>query len=152
VKQIAGNTPLDTERGYHIMLRTPAHSIQRPVTVNSPGYTLAQMEDGLRLTTGIEFAGIDAAADFRRIRRMVGHVKTLMPQLDTEPQAEWLGFRPSMPHSLPVIGPARENPNVILAYGHGHLGVTLAPTTGRIVAAVVDRTPMPIDVTAFLPR
>ena len=151
VRTLGIDVPLDTERGYHVMLPTPAATPLRPVSVMSPGYSLIQMEEGLRLVTGIEFAGLTAPPDFRRIRRLVAHAATVLPGLKAEPMSEWLGFRPSMPTSIPVIGPLPGRPQVMLAFGHGHLGLTLGPVTGRLVADLIeDRTPL-TDVTPFLP-
>ena len=151
VRTLGLDVPLDTERGYHVMLPTPSQTLRRPVTVPNPGYSLVQMEDGLRLTTGVEFAGLDAPPDFRRIRRMIKHAQTSLPGLLPHPLSEWLGFRPSMPKSMPVIGPLPRHPQVILAFGHGHLGVTLGPVTGRLVTAVVAGRAPPIDLAPFLP-
>ena len=151
VRSLGADVPLDTERGYHVMLPTPEHRLRHPVSVASPGYSLVQMEEGVRLTTGVEFAGLTAAADFRRIRRMAEHAAGTLPGLEPRPLSEWLGFRPSMPRSLPVIGPLRTRPAVLLAFGHGHLGLTLGPITGRLVAAAVDGRTPPLDMTPFLP-
>ena len=145
------NLPLDSERGYHLMLPTPGRSLTRPVSLPVPGYTLAQMSDGVRLTTGVEFAGLDAPPDFRRAYRMLAHARAVLPGLASEPCAEWLGFRPSMPDSLPVIGPLRRHPKVIAAFGHGHLGVTLGPVTGALVAALASGRAPRQDVTPFMP-
>lgn len=151
-RQLGAKPPLDTERGYHVMLRTPAPTLYRPVTVADPGYTLVQMEEGLRLASGVEFAGLEAPPDFTRIRRMAQHATTVLPGLDARPFSEWLGFRPSMPRSLPVIGPCPANPDVMFAFGHGHLGMTLGPTTGRIIAALVNGLDPGIAMAPYLPR
>lgn len=151
VRTLGFDFPLDTERGYHAMMPVPAGSLSRPVTVMSPGYSLIQMEEGLRLTTGIEFAGLDAPPDFRRLRRLAQHARTVLPGLTAEPLREWLGFRPSMPRSLPVIGPLPGLPEVVVAFGHGHLGLTLGPVTGRLVADLVDGRPPIVDAAPFLP-
>ncbi len=143
--------PLDTERGYHLMLPTPERTLRRPVTLPTPGYTLTQMPEGVRLTTGVEFAGLDAPADFRRAMRMAAHAMKALPGLSPQPFEKWLGFRPSMPDSMPVIGPLRHHPRIVLALGHGHLGVTLGPITGEIVAALVTGGPGSVDAAPFSP-
>jgi D-amino-acid dehydrogenase len=143
--------PLDTERGYHLMLPTPDKTLTRPVSFPAPGYTLAQMADGIRLTTGVEFAGLDAAPDFRRARHMLAHARRMLAGLAGEPREEWLGFRPSMADSMPVIGRLRRYPRVIVAFGHGHLGVTLGPVTGAAVAALASgKAPAP-EIAPFMP-
>jgi len=151
-RQVGVNPPLDTERGYHLMLPTPAKTLSRPVTVADPGYTLVQMEEGLRLASGVEFAGLEAPPDFTRIRRMAQHAATILPGLSATPTSEWLGFRPSMPRSLPVIGPCPACPQVLLAFGHGHIGVTLGPTTGRLIAAMVDGREPGLSMAPYLPH
>lgn len=133
-----GSTPrLNSERGYHLMFPNGGQQLRRPVSVVSPGYTLAPMIEGLRLASGIEFASVEACPDFRRIAAMAAHARTLLPHLPAEPTSRWLGRRPSMPDSLPVIRTAEGAPNFVLAFGHGHLGLTLGPVTGRIVAELV---------------
>jgi D-amino-acid dehydrogenase len=142
---------LDTERGYHVMLPSPERTLSRAVSAPNPGYSLVQMEDGLRLTSGVEFAGLDAPPDFRRIRGLLTHVQKALPGLQPDVQSEWLGFRPSMPKSMPVIGPLEQHPQVLLAFGHGHLGLTLAPTTGQMIAAMITDETSPVDPSPFLP-
>ena len=152
LRPLGTDMPLDTERGYHLMLRTPEPTITRSVTIVSPGYTLSQMEGGLRITTAVEFAGLDAPPNFQRIRRMTAHLATVLKGIDPEPLSAWLGFRPSMPDSLPVIGPLPRHPNVIVAFGHGHVGLTLGPTTGRMVAAMMGGMSTPVPSAPYLPR
>jgi D-amino-acid dehydrogenase len=151
IRTVGIDLPLDTERGYHVMLPMPSQPLRRPVSVASPGYTLVPMENGIRLTSGVEFAGLDAAPDFRRIRSMTAHAATVLSGLKTPPLSEWLGFRPSMPHSLPVIASVRSQPNIVLAFGHGHLGLTLGPITGRLVATIIQREEPPLDLRPFDP-
>jgi glycine/D-amino acid oxidase-like deaminating enzyme len=136
-QQIGETVPLEAERGYHLMLRDPPQSLTRPVSVASPGYTLAPMVDGLRLASGVEFADVDAPADMRRIGRMAHHAKTVVTGLQTEPLSQWLGFRPSVPDSIPVVRPSRYLPRFIFAFGHGHLGITLAPWTAKAISKIV---------------
>jgi D-amino-acid dehydrogenase len=142
---------LDTERGYHLMLPSPERTLTRAVSAPNPGYSLVQMEDGLRLTSGVEFAGLDAPPDFRRIRGLLAHVQKALPGVRTDVQSEWLGFRPSMPKSMPVIGALKRHPHVLLAFGHGHLGLTLGPITGEMIAAMIAGEDSPVDPSPFAP-
>jgi D-amino-acid dehydrogenase len=151
VRTLGLDVRLDTERGYHVMLPTPDRALSRPVSVPNPGYSLVQMEDGLRVTSGVEFAGLDAPPDFRRIRGLLSHAQRILPGLRPDVQSEWLGFRPSMPKSMPVIGPLTQYPRVLLAFGHGHLGLTLAPITGQMIAAMIGGRTSPVDPSPFLP-
>lgn len=151
LETIGQSVPLDTERGYHLMLPSPERTISRPVSLPNPGYTLVQMDGGVRMTTGVEFAGLDAPADFRRARRVVAHAAGMLPGLAQVPLGAWLGFRPSMPDSLPVIGPLAAHPGIVLAFGHGHLGITLGPLTGQLVRAYVLGREPPFDARALRP-
>jgi glycine/D-amino acid oxidase-like deaminating enzyme len=136
-EQIGEVILLEAERGYHLMLPSSAQPLTRPVSVASPGYTLAPMPDGLRLASGVEFAGVDARPDMRRIERMARHATSIVTGLRNEPISRWLGFRPSVPDSIPIVRPSRRSQKIILAFGHGHLGVTLAPWTARAVGEIV---------------
>jgi D-amino-acid dehydrogenase len=107
------------------------------------------MRHGVRVTTGVELAGLDAPPDYRRLRRTVALARKLLPGLAGEPTSEWLGFRPSLPDSLPVIGRSPRHPNVVLAFGHGHIGLTLGPLTGRIVADLVAGRAPPLDLAPY---
>lgn len=129
---------LKTERGYHSMLTHPPITLTRPVTVSSPGYTMAPMIDGLRIASGVEIANLTAPAEWRRIRAMARHAATIVGGLDSAPLSEWLGCRPSMPDSIPVLRYASAANRVVLAFGHGHLGVTLGPSEANRIAALID--------------
>lgn len=142
--------PLDTERGYHLNL--PLESgpgLRRPVLVGEGNFVLAPMRDGMRLTSGVEFAGLDAPPDFRRIRNMLPLAREALPGLGAEPTREWLGFRPSLPDSKPVLGRSPRFDNVFFGFGHGHIGLTLSARTGRLIADLVaGRTP-DIDLSPY---
>lgn len=140
---------LDTERGYHLMLPQPERTISRPVYNVDRSFVLTPMETGLRMTTQVEFAGLDAPPDYRRIEGLLSGAAAVLPGLKPEVQSRWLGFRPSHPDSLPVIGPAPRDGRVICAYGHGHLGMTHGPATGRIVADLIAGRDPGLDVGAY---
>lgn len=137
-QRIGEAIPLEAERGYHVMLRHPPQPLTRPVSVASPAYTLAPMLDGLRLASGVEFAGVDAPPDMRRIERMARHATGIVNGLQDEPISRWLGFRPSVPNSIPIVRPSRRNPKFVFAVGHGHLGITLAPWTAKAISQIVS--------------
>ena len=140
---LGARVPLDTERGYHIYLKTGGGArLTRPTLISDHGFVMAPMEDGIRVTSGVEFAGLDAPPDYARVRRVATLAqKALQPGVlagtDGAPEREWLGFRPSLPDSKPVIGPAPASERVLLAFGHGHLGLTLSAITGRCVADLI---------------
>ncbi|MDR6759398.1 D-amino-acid dehydrogenase [Mycoplana sp. BE70] len=146
------SVPLESERGYHLLLPQPAQTLRRPTVWAERYINLCPMEEGLRMTVGVEYAGRDAPPDYGRAHRLLAHARTMLPSLAGEPQSEWLGLRPSLPDSLPVLGPAPGHPNVILAFGHNHIGLTLGPATGQVVADLVSgQIPAP-DLAPFSPK
>jgi D-amino-acid dehydrogenase len=141
--------PLDTERGYHAMLPDAGIDLRLPVSSGEGGFFVTPMEHGLRIAGTVELAGLDRRPDFGRVAPMLSRTKRFFPQLDTTKRSEWMGFRPSVPDSLPVISRVSGNPGLLLAFGHGHLGLTLAAVTGRLVADLaVERAPL-VDVAPF---
>lgn len=138
--------PLDTERGYHLNLDPEgAPELSRPTYFVDEGLVLAPMREGIRLTSGVEFAGIEATPDFRRIRRLLPAARAALPGLGDRVTREWMGWRPSTPDSLPVIGRSALDPRIIHAFGHGHLGLTLSAVTGEVVAALAADASPPLD-------
>ena len=134
--QAGDRVPLDTERGYHVEYDMETSPVSRPVCPASRGFYLVPMQGRLRVAGTVELGGLNAPANPRRIAVLERGAKTVFPALGA-PSRTWLGFRPSMPDSVPVIGPSRGGKDIILAFGHGHLGLTLAPITARIVGDIV---------------
>lgn len=148
--QAGDKLPLDTERGYHAEWDMAAPRLTRPSCPTSRGFYLCPMTGRLRVAGTVELGGLTAPPSPHRIDRLVQGARAIFPDLP-EPSRTWMGFRPSMPDSVPVIGPSRQGGEIIHAYGHGHIGLTLAPITARLVADVVaGRTPER-DLTACLP-
>lgn len=142
--------PLDTERGYHLVFPGAGNLLRRPVCWYERGFYVTPMADGLRVAGTVELGGVEAPARPVRLRALERGVRALLP-VQGAPASEWMGFRPSMPDSKPVIGSMPGRPSVIHAFGHGHLGLTLAGITARIVADMVTGAPPPLDVAAFSP-
>lgn len=142
-KQLGDTVPLDTERGYHLMFpQATAGLLKRPVLNGENSFVLAPMETGMRLTSQIEFAGIDAEPNYSRVRSLVSTAKHMLPNLDTNEESVWMGGRPSLPDSLPVIGFSKRSKNVLYAFGHQHLGMTLGATTAAIISDLINnKTP-----------
>ena len=143
--------PLRAERGYHAVLPHPKDTLTRPVLCVEAGFVLAPMRGGLRLTSGVEIGRTDAPADDRWVRGLVPQARRYLPGLDGRIESTWLGHRPTLSDTLPVIGRSRAAANAFLALGHGHIGLTLGPLTGRIVAAMALGLPPPVDPTPFAP-
>lgn len=135
-RQLGAPVPLDTERGYHLNFQWDGQTptLQRPTLVSGPQFVLCPMSDGLRLTGGVELGGLEAPPDFRRIRRLAAVARQVLPGLTGEIDREWMGYRPSLPDSKPVIGRSERHPNVWFGFGHGHLGLTYSAATGRLIA------------------
>lgn len=146
--QLGDHVLLDTERGYHLNIDSPTE-LRRPVVFPEKGFVLAPMQDGVRLTSGVELAGLDAPPDFSRIRRLLPHAQQMLPGLSDKVTRQWLGYRPSTPDSLPVIGASPRAPRVCYAFGHQHLGLTLSAITGRLVAALIGGLAPEIDLTPY---
>ena len=137
-RQVGDRVLLDTERGYHLNLEPgEAGELRRPVVFPERGFVLAPMLDGIRLTSGVELAGLNAPPDFSRIRRLLPAAREALPGLSDRVTREWMGYRPSTPDSLPVIARSPRSSAVFYAFGHQHLGLTLGPITGRLIAAAV---------------
>jgi D-amino-acid dehydrogenase len=130
--------PLAIKRGYHLHFRPQAGAaLSRPILDAENGYCLAPMQQGIRLTTGAEFAARDAPPTPVQFGRLLPAAKTLFPLGATVEATPWLGRRPCFADSRPVIGGAPGQPGLWLAYGHGHWGLTLAAVTGRLIADMI---------------
>jgi D-amino-acid dehydrogenase len=146
------NIALDTERGYHVEIANPNITLGRPVLVSDGAFFASMMQGRLRLAGTVEIAGLMREPDWHRADAMVERAKIAFPGLRATEWTRWMGFRPSMPNSLPVIGASPLVPNAYVACGHGHLGMTLGAVTGKLIAdAILGRDGM-LDQSAFAPR
>lgn len=150
-QQFGENVSLETERGYHMVLPNARVNLSRSITyARTPGVA-TPMEMGLRLAGTDEFAGLEAAPNYARADVLWKLFKMILPGL-REPDAattRWMGHRPGTPDSLPVIGPSRTASNVWYGFGHGHMGLTWGPTTGRLLGEMMAGKPSNIDLTPF---
>jgi D-amino-acid dehydrogenase len=150
-KQLGARVPMQAERGYHTMLPNSGVGMKVPVTAADRFVSLSPMEHGLRVSGMGEFAPIDAPADWRLARIIVGHARHLLPGLSEEGSHDWMGPRPALPDGKPVIGRSRRHPWAIFAFGHGHVGVGTGAITGRIVSQLVAGKPPEVDLEPFRP-
>ncbi|MDR9761991.1 FAD-binding oxidoreductase [Rhizobium redzepovicii] len=141
---------LDTERGYHVLFRQAGDLLSRPVCYPEHGFYMVPMSDGLRAAGTVELGGLAAPLNPRRTAMIRDGVKMLLPAAG-QGSDEWLGFRPSMPDSLPVIGGSRRLPRLTYAFGHGHLGLTLSALTGYLVSQLVAGQDPVIDLAPLRP-
>ena len=144
--QLDENIPLDTERGYHVHFKDMDHLISRPVIFLDRGFGMTPMNQGLRAVGTVELGGFDNPISKKRIDYIDKCAKELLPQLG-DFQDEWLGFRPTLPDFLPVIGPSKNHKNVFYCFGHHHLGWTLGPISGKIVSGMIagENTNLDLD-------
>ncbi len=153
-RQIKGcgseNLPLDTERGYHIQYAGLQDMISRPVTWVESGFYVVPMDEGLRCAGTVEIAGLTQGKNRKVLDYMIRKSRQIL-DLPQSPTSDWLGFRPTMPDSLPVIGPASDSPGAWYAFGHHHLGLTLAGITGRVIAERIAGEPPCINIQPFSP-
>ncbi|AHD01999.1 NAD(P)/FAD-dependent oxidoreductase [Leisingera methylohalidivorans] len=140
--------PLGTERGYHLMFRDEAQRVTRPVGWSEAGFYAVPHAQGLRLTGTVEIAALDAPANPRRLAYLARKGAEMLGALP-EPDSEWLGFRPTIPDSLPVIGRSPQSDRVIHAFGHQHIGLTLGGITGRLVADLAEGRQPNIDLAPY---
>jgi len=143
--------PLETERGYNTTLPPGAFDVRRQLIFSGHGFVVTPLATGLRVGGAVELGGLDRPPDYARSRAMLAKAARFLPGLRTEGGREWMGFRPSLPDSLPVIGAASGAPGVFYAFGHGHLGLTQAAATGRLVRDLVAGRPSVIDLSPFSP-
>ncbi len=141
--------PIEAERGYHITYSDPGLQLPLPVHVSDAKVFVTPMEMGARIAGQAEFSGIYAEPDYRRADVLETHMKRMFPAAHTGDSTKWMGRRPSMPDSLPVIGRSVKQKNVYYAFGHGHLGLCGGAPTGRLIADLVGGRPPAIDLTPF---
>jgi len=154
-KQIEGMPqramPLDTERGYHVQFSNMQHLLTRPVSWNTAGLYATPMNQGIRIAGTVEIAGYDNALNPRNIDFLTRKGKQML-ELPAQPDQEWLGFRPTLPDSLPVIGFSTASEYILFAFGHHHLGLTLAGITGKIIAELANGEEPSHNIAAFSPH
>ncbi len=148
-KKLGAPVPLNSERGYHIMLPRPGLSLRHTILSGDYRFAISSMEHGIRVAGTAELARVGAPPNHARASRLLPLAQRLLPGLATEGAAQWMGHRPSMPDSLPVIGRSPIHPEAIFAFGHGHSGLTLGGATGRMVADIVANRPSPVDLTPY---
>lgn len=141
--------PLETERGYHVTLKGIEDLCSRPIMHADKAFIVTQMAMGLRVAGTVEIAGVDAPPNYDRARLLVEHARAMFRNLPDAIPAYWMGCRPSIPDSLPVIDRVPTAPDVIVAFGHGHLGMTGAPATAKIVCDLVLGRRSNADISPF---
>ncbi|MCO5090173.1 FAD-binding oxidoreductase [Bosea sp. (in: a-proteobacteria)] len=143
--------PLETERGYHVMLSNPSVRLGMPILNKSRYFGMSSMSEGLRVSGTVEIAGLDAPPTLARARVLTAQAKRLFPDLTFDEEAYWMGHRPSIPDGLPAIGEIPGQPGLYACFGHGHSGMTAAPASGRLLAELMAGERPTIDPAAYSP-
>ncbi|MGJ7039918.1 D-amino-acid dehydrogenase [Shinella sp. BE166] len=151
-RSLGETIPLETERGYNTTLPLDAFDLRTQVTFGGHGFVVTRLSTGIRVGGAVELGGLKLPPNFRRSEAMLDKARAFLPGLKPDGGVQWMGFRPSLPDSLPAIGRARATPNVVYAFGHGHLGLTQSAGTARLVADLLTDRPTTIDITSFSPQ
>lgn len=148
-EKLGHRVPLVGERGYHVTLPNAGVVPRNPIMSTAHKFVATPMEGGLRFAGTAEFAALDAPPNMARARRLLKLGAELIPGIDVSGHTEWMGQRPSLPDSLPVIGRSPQRGNVYFAFGHHHLGLTGAPKTGEMIADLITGRRPNVDLTPF---
>ncbi|MER9934829.1 FAD-binding oxidoreductase [Mesorhizobium sp. M0088] len=151
-KQLGDRIPLETERGYNTTLPTSAFDVKRMLIFSGHGFVVTPLATGLRVGGAVELGGIERPPNYARSKALLQKAQKFLPGLDPSGGREWMGFRPSLPDSVPVIGGAPGKRSVVYAFGHGHLGLTQAAATGRLIRDLVLGQTPPIELAPFSPQ
>lgn len=150
-RSIGQDFPLEAERGYNTTLPPGAFDLRCHVTFDEHGFVAAPLSGGIRIGGAVELGGTELPPNFARARAMLRKAQDFMPGLRAEGGTEWMGMRPSLPDTLPVIGRAHRSPRVLFAFGHGHLGLTQSSATADIVIDLVQGRAPAVDIAPFSP-
>jgi D-amino-acid dehydrogenase len=150
-RTVGDRIPLETERGYNTTLPGDAFDLRMQITFGGHGFVVSRLSTGIRVGGAVELGGLELPPNFRRSEAMMKKARTFLPGLRSEGGVQWMGFRPSLPDSLPVIGPAAKTSRIIYAFGHGHLGLTQSAGTARLVADLLTGTVPAMQMAAFSP-
>lgn len=138
--------PLESERGYHTQITSPGISLRHSIIWPARAFMITPTAGGIRVGGTVEMAGLDAAPDYRRARIIVKRARELLPKLRVEGAAEWMGHRPALPDTVPILSASARTRGVFYATGHGHLGLTCAATTARLMGDLITGARPPIDL------
>ena len=149
---IGDRFPLETERGYNTTLGAGAFDLKTHLTFPGHGFVVTRIDDGVRVGGAVELGGLSLPPDYRRAKTLLDKAKQFLPALKCDGGRQWMGYRPSLPDSLPVIDRSPRDRRVIYALGHGHLGLTQSAGTAELVAHLVEDTVPPVDLKPFSAR
>lgn len=149
---LGDDIPLETERGYNTTLPLGSFDLKRQLFFGGHGFVVTPLSNGIRVGGAVEFGGLSLPPNYKRAEAMLTKAARFMPGLATTGGRQWMGFRPSLPDSLPAIGRSRASRNIVYAFGHGHLGLTQSAGTGKLVAELVTGAAPSLDLAPFSPQ
>lgn len=141
--------PLETERGYHTQVMSPGLSMRHSIIWPARAFMVTPTAGGIRVGGTVEMAGLDAAPDYRRAKILMRHAQEALPGLQSGNATEWMGHRPALPDTVPIISRSAKTQGVFYATGHGHLGLTYAATTARLIADLATGRLPPLDLAPY---
>ena len=150
-RTLGDRLPLETERGYNTTLPPGAFDLRRQLTFGGRGFVVTPIGRGVRVGGAVELGGLSAPPNYRRADALLAHARRFLPALDVTGGTQWMGYRPSLPDSLPAIGAAPSDARVVYAFGHGHLGLTQAAATAALVVDVAAERATSVDLAPFSP-
>jgi D-amino-acid dehydrogenase len=148
-KSLGDAIPLETERGYHTQIMDPGVTLKHSIIWPARAFMVAPVAGGIRAGGTVELAGLDAPPDYRRAKMVVERAREALPGLQVRDTSEWMGHRPALPDTVPVIGPSAKVRGVFYATGHGHLGLTYAATTARLISDLMTGRKPPLNLTPY---
>jgi len=149
-RTIGDDFPLDTERGYHILFENSKNLLTHPIGWAKTGFYMTPMEDGIRVAGTVEIAGLKKKMNNDMLSMIEKTARSILPQLG-KVKSQWMGFRPTLPDSLPVIGESQKCKNIYYAFGHQHLGLSLAAVTGKVMRLLIENKNTNINIDALSP-
>lgn len=149
--KLGDQIPLETERGYNTTLPTSAFDVKRQLVFGGHGFVVTPLATGLRVGGAVELGGLERPPNYARSKALLAKAQKFLPGLDPSGGREWMGYRPSLPDTRPVIGRSAGCRAVVYAFGHGHLGLTQSAGTGRLVRDLVLEQDSPFDLSPFSP-
>ncbi|MBO0333275.1 FAD-binding oxidoreductase [Sneathiella sp. CAU 1612] len=150
-KTIGDHIPLETERGYNTTLPVDAFDLKRQLSFEEHGFVVTPLSSGIRVGGAVELGGLKLPPNYRRADALLNKAKGFLPDLKIEGGRQWMGFRPSLPDSIPVIGPASRSRRITYAFGHGHLGLTQSAGTAKLVSDLVMGIENGVDLSSYSP-
>ena len=151
MKKIGLKVPLEAERGYHVMYKSPSKVPRNPMMINIGKFSVTPMQGGLRCAGTVELGGLKIGPSNAPIKLVKKRVSQVFPNFNFDSSEEWMGFRPSTPDSLPLIGEIGKT-GIFTAFGHQHIGMTAGPKTGKIIAELIDGGNPQINITPYDPN